>query len=146
MRTRAIIGNNSTNITAFVRVLKDPTGDLWLNLDNDSRKEINSKKNAFTYDIGKTKDSFIFSFKNGNIEDAIISNIKYEDYAVDYSYMCGPKFGNDLTIYSKKKFLNYRNYNVSFCKQCYYEKKIRDTEDNFSIEDYEVFQLVKDNF
>src|ERR1044071_3622920 len=30
-RTRALIENNSTNITAFVRVLKDPTGVLWHN-------------------------------------------------------------------------------------------------------------------
>ncbi|CAG8434848.1 2439_t:CDS:10 [Funneliformis mosseae] len=30
-RTRALIDNDSTNITAFVRVLKDPTGVLWHN-------------------------------------------------------------------------------------------------------------------
>ncbi|RGB42717.1 cysteine proteinase [Rhizophagus diaphanus] len=30
-RTRALIENDSTNITAFVRVLKDPTGVLWHN-------------------------------------------------------------------------------------------------------------------
>jgi len=39
-RTRALIENDSTNITAFVRVLKDPTGVLWHNFINyDSKKE-----------------------------------------------------------------------------------------------------------
>ncbi|GBB86550.1 hypothetical protein RclHR1_12980003 [Rhizophagus clarus] len=39
-RTRAIIENDSANITAFVRVLKDPTGVLWHNFINyDSRIE-----------------------------------------------------------------------------------------------------------
>jgi hypothetical protein len=30
-RPRALIKNGSTNITAFVRILKDPTGVLWHN-------------------------------------------------------------------------------------------------------------------
>ncbi|CAB4475297.1 unnamed protein product [Rhizophagus irregularis] len=39
-RTRAIIENDSANITAFVRVFKDPTGVLWHNFINyDSKKE-----------------------------------------------------------------------------------------------------------
>ncbi|RIA93964.1 hypothetical protein C1645_873749 [Glomus cerebriforme] len=39
-RTRPLIENDSTNITAFVRVLKDPTGVLWHNFINyDSKKE-----------------------------------------------------------------------------------------------------------
>ncbi|GBB89574.1 hypothetical protein RclHR1_01630012 [Rhizophagus clarus] len=39
-RTRALIENGSTNITAFVRVLKDPTGVLWHKFINyDSKKE-----------------------------------------------------------------------------------------------------------
>ncbi|CAI2180552.1 16272_t:CDS:10 [Funneliformis geosporum] len=39
-RTRALIENESTNITAFIRVLKDPTGVLWHNFINyDSKKE-----------------------------------------------------------------------------------------------------------
>ncbi|CAB5376644.1 unnamed protein product [Rhizophagus irregularis] len=40
-RTRAIIENDSANITAFVRVFKDPTGVLWHNFIKyyDSKKE-----------------------------------------------------------------------------------------------------------
>ncbi|RHZ60946.1 hypothetical protein Glove_350g9 [Diversispora epigaea] len=39
-RTRALIENDTTHITAFVRVLKDPTGVLWHNFINyDSKKE-----------------------------------------------------------------------------------------------------------
>ncbi|GES75615.1 cysteine proteinase [Rhizophagus clarus] len=39
-RTLAIIENGSANITAFVRVFKDPTGFLWHNFINyDSKKE-----------------------------------------------------------------------------------------------------------
>src|SRR5205814_6204026 len=33
---------------------------------------------------GETKDSFIFSFKNKNIKDAVISNVKIPDYALQY--------------------------------------------------------------
>ncbi|CAG8488525.1 10217_t:CDS:10 [Acaulospora colombiana] len=39
-RPRSLIENDTTNITAFVRVLKDPTGVLWHNFINyDSKKE-----------------------------------------------------------------------------------------------------------
>ncbi|KAG9295196.1 hypothetical protein G9A89_006177 [Geosiphon pyriformis] len=39
-RARPLIENDTTNITAFVRVLKDPTGVLWHNFINyDSKKE-----------------------------------------------------------------------------------------------------------
>jgi len=32
------------------------------------------------------------------------------------------------------------NYDENYCKQKVYDKKIRDTKDKFSIEDYEVFR------
>ncbi|EXX54927.1 hypothetical protein RirG_230020 [Rhizophagus irregularis DAOM 197198w] len=85
---------------------------------------------------GETEDSFIFSFKN---RDAVISSVKNPNYAIDYSTICGPQFGYDLTICSTDKLVNYSKI---FCKQHFYEKKIRDTEDEFLIEDYEVFQLI----
>ena len=31
---------------------------------------------------------------------------------------------------------------IAICNHQYYEEKIRDTEDKFSIEDYEVFQII----
>ncbi|CAG8524096.1 2381_t:CDS:2 [Funneliformis caledonium] len=35
------------------------------------------------------------------------------------------------------------NYNFNHCYLSEYEKAIRDTDENFSIEDYEVFQILK---
>ncbi|CAB4412284.1 unnamed protein product [Rhizophagus irregularis] len=89
---------------------------------------------------GQTKDSFIFSFKEKDIKSTIISNIVKTEYATYCSTYCGPRFGNDITLYSNDEFANY-NYN--YCKNSYYERKIRDTEDQFIVEDYEVFQIIK---
>ncbi|GES93554.1 hypothetical protein GLOIN_2v1877169 [Rhizophagus clarus] len=52
---------------------------------------------------GKTKDSFIFSFKNKNIKDAILSKVIDANHALDYSTSCGPKFGSDLIMSSYDK-------------------------------------------
>src|SRR5436305_3631003 len=48
-------------------------------------------------DWGKTKDSFIFSFKN-NIKNIIISNVEDKSHAIFYYNGCGPCFGNDISI------------------------------------------------
>ncbi|EXX63198.1 uncharacterized protein OCT59_025382 [Rhizophagus irregularis] len=86
---------------------------------------------------GQTKDSFIFFFKNN---DAIISNIEKTGHAIYYGNNRGPHFG-DIIICSNKG----ENTDYDYCcyKKRYYEKKIRDIEDKFSIEDYEVFQIIK---
>ncbi|UZO03386.1 uncharacterized protein OCT59_023793 [Rhizophagus irregularis] len=47
---------------------------------------------------GRTKDSFIFSFKNNDVKDAIISNIENTDYAIYYHYKGGPCFGDDILV------------------------------------------------
>ena len=139
-RTRALIENNSTNITAFVRVLKDPTGDLWLNLDNDSRNKNHDA--IYEYDTGKTKDSFIFSFKNkNNFKDPILSHVEDMNEAIYYCNEFGPTFSTDLVLFTNGSDTE---YNHNFCRQFSYEKKIRETEDDFLIEDYEVFQIIKD--
>jgi len=39
---------------------------------------------------------------------------------------------------------NFANYNFNSCTLKNYEKNIRDTNEFFSIEDYEVFQILKD--
>ncbi|PKY20089.1 hypothetical protein RhiirB3_433306, partial [Rhizophagus irregularis] len=96
---------------------------------------------------GKTEDSFIFSFKNRNIKDAILSNVIDATRALDYSTLCGPQFGPDLTVNSSSFFninecANF-NFCVSYCKRNYYEKRIRDNENDFSIEDYEVFKIIR---
>ncbi|POG69228.1 hypothetical protein GLOIN_2v1877698 [Rhizophagus irregularis DAOM 181602=DAOM 197198] len=85
---------------------------------------------------GKTKDSFIFSFKNkNNFKDPIISNVKNIDYALNYHVKYGPCFGSsDLITYNSNEDMD---YDTDYCNECHYEKKIRDAETRFSIEDYE---------
>ncbi|GBC11577.2 BTB/POZ protein [Rhizophagus irregularis DAOM 181602=DAOM 197198] len=72
--------------------------------------------------------------------DAIISNIEKTGHAIYYGNNRGPHFG-DIIICSNKG----ENTDYDYCcyKKRYYEKKIRDIEDKFSIEDYEVFQIIK---
>jgi hypothetical protein len=90
---------------------------------------------------GKTNDSFIFSSKNkNNFKDAIISNIENTDYALNYGIYSGPCFGRDIVICSRNESTNYV---YCYCKKQRYERNVRDTEDRFSIEDYEVFQITK---
>ncbi|GBC11319.2 BTB/POZ protein [Rhizophagus irregularis DAOM 181602=DAOM 197198] len=74
-----------------------------------------------------------------NIKDAILSNVRDAWRALDYSRSCGPQFGQDLNIISR----NTKSFNVTYCKKVMYERNIRDTEDEFSIEDYEVFQIIR---
>ena len=91
----------------------------------------------------KTKDSFIFSFKNKDnfIKDVIISNVENINRALYYHNQCGSYFGEDIMIYHDSNELE--NYNTINYKKNFYEKKIRDIEGEFSIEDYEVLQVVK---
>jgi hypothetical protein len=100
---------------------------------------IKSSENGFW---GKTKDSFIFSFKNKDnfISDVMISNIEDTDHAIYYGSKYGPDFG-DIIIKSSSESVEYSTVR---CRRRYYEKNIRDTEDdNFTMEDYEVFQIIK---
>ncbi|UZO05042.1 uncharacterized protein OCT59_025403 [Rhizophagus irregularis] len=76
-----------------------------------------------------------------DIKSVIISNIKNTTSAVFYLNVCGPRFGDDINIYSYNG--ESKDYNFSNCKKYSYEREIRDTEDQFSIEDYEVFQIIK---
>ncbi|GBC26793.2 carbohydrate-binding module family 13 protein [Rhizophagus irregularis DAOM 181602=DAOM 197198] len=84
-----------------------------------------------------TKDSFIFSFENvDNIERHILSRVKDEKTAIFSVKYFGPLFGSngdDLTTNGKS----------GYCKVKSYEKQIRKTTDNFSVEEYEVFQIIK---
>ncbi|PKC01311.1 hypothetical protein RhiirA5_365048 [Rhizophagus irregularis] len=56
----------------------------------------------------------------------------------------GPTFGRDIDIYVEMGNGS-KEYNYCQCKQKYYERGIRDKEDLFLIEDYEVFQIIKKN-
>jgi hypothetical protein len=89
------------------------------------------------YSYGSTKDSFIFSFKE-NINDHIISRVKDEENAINFWDRYGPSFGyGDLIICGGTE----NNY----CRKRSYEKMIRETEYAFSLEEYEVFQIIMKN-
>jgi hypothetical protein len=82
-----------------------------------------------------TKDSFIFSFDNGTIENYILSRIVYETKAVFNSSSSGPKFGrSDFVIFG----ISSGNCCIKVC----YDKPIRKTERQFIVEECEVFQIV----
>ncbi|RHZ76264.1 hypothetical protein Glove_199g159 [Diversispora epigaea] len=94
-----------------------------------------------------TNDSFIFSLKTGNTQNSILSRVKSRDKAI-YCQLksnqknCGPNFGNNLYLYSPSS--NFTLDNVSACKFIGdYEIPIRTKTDNFSIVDYEVFNVIK---
>ncbi|GES90297.1 hypothetical protein GLOIN_2v1779084 [Rhizophagus clarus] len=94
---------------------------------------------------GKTKNSFVFSFKSKkNFRDPILSYVKHMDYAVYYRNDYGPTFGDDIELYVKDK-IGLKEYDCCRCRYKYYEKKLKDTEDFFPIEDYEVFQILNRN-
>ena len=87
---------------------------------------------------GTTKDSFIFSFKNDKVENYILSRVGNDRYAIYNHPNCGPSFGiGDFTLYGNN------SYSQSYCRKCAYLNQIRETEGYFSVEEYEVFQIVK---
>ncbi|GBC06501.1 hypothetical protein RclHR1_06890005 [Rhizophagus clarus] len=90
---------------------------------------------------GATKDSFIFSFKDKeNIENNILSRVTKKEYAMFNSPNRGPSFATNLVLYGND------SYDRSYCEKdfLYYDKPIRETEDYFSVKEYEIFQITKD--
>ncbi|RHZ53616.1 hypothetical protein Glove_440g21 [Diversispora epigaea] len=100
----------------------------------------------------ETNDSFIFSLKNGNIQNSILSRVKNNRYALYYfdsdsQKARGPCFGySEFSVRSNV-------FDFTKDKQCwciygpnyisYYERSIRTINEKFSIVDYEVFKIVK---
>jgi hypothetical protein len=94
--------------------------------------------------IGKAADSFIFSFKSkNNFKDPILSFVKNEDKDLILHGLFGPSFGNDLLL-SVDGNNSSIEYNYNACVKESYENQIRGL-GFFSIEDYEVFQIIKKN-
>ncbi|RHZ86341.1 hypothetical protein Glove_52g145 [Diversispora epigaea] len=98
----------------------------------------------------QTNDSFIFSLKNGNIKNSILSRVRNNNEALFYpnsdgQKTCGPYFGD--TEFMMDSYVS----DFTQDKQCwcysdnYYEKPIRTIEELFSIVDYEVFKIIKMN-
>jgi hypothetical protein len=105
---------------------------------------------------GITNDSFIFSFEQKNIENFILSRVINEKYSTFNCWNYGPSFGGgDLFVYKfvspivslSTYFVNgsyYKNFNRCYCRNNYYETPIRETEDAYTIKEYEIFQITKD--
>ncbi|RGB36835.1 hypothetical protein C1646_696264 [Rhizophagus diaphanus] len=89
-----------------------------------------------------TNSSFIFSLgdKVFNYEP-ILSKISNSSKAIYQSESYGPCFGggySDLRLFGS----NFKDNCECRCVKTSYEHKIRDSEDEFSIDEYEVFQIV----
>ncbi|RIB26223.1 hypothetical protein C2G38_305025 [Gigaspora rosea] len=87
------------------------------------------------------KDSFIFSLKNGNIQNSILSRVKEPKKAIYCGPAYGPVFGDDN--FGLAMYYNFNNYHGCWTRQWSgYEKPIRNAE-YFSTEEYEIFQIKK---
>ncbi|GBC08031.1 hypothetical protein RclHR1_07880005 [Rhizophagus clarus] len=88
---------------------------------------------------GTTKDSFIFSFNNDKIdriENYILSRIMNESNAIYNSSYYGSTFGEgDLILW-------YLSFYCNYCVKTSYEKPIRKTDQVFTVEECEVFQII----
>ncbi|RHZ85280.1 hypothetical protein Glove_67g87 [Diversispora epigaea] len=95
-----------------------------------------------------TNDSFIFSLKNGNIQNSILSRVKDPNNAIlnigkSQQNIFGPYFGGDDFHMGSNRF-NFTLDSVGFChnRGKHYERSISSSM-NFSIVDYEVFKVVR---
>ena len=70
----------------------------------------------------------------------MFSKVKDAKHAIFYRNDYGPCFDDDIEIFSSDETTD---YNTIFSKKKCYEKRIRDTADKFSMEDYEVFQIIR---
>ncbi|RIB29723.1 hypothetical protein C2G38_2055919, partial [Gigaspora rosea] len=85
----------------------------------------------------KTPDSFIFSLKNENMKESILSRVNDQSDAIFYGKDHGPwffLFGHHVSHGPKKWY--YKSNNA-------YQPRIRIAEGHFSINDYDVFQICK---
>ncbi|RIB12032.1 hypothetical protein C2G38_56211 [Gigaspora rosea] len=91
-------------------------------------------------------DSFIYSLKNGIIQNSILSRVKKPEYAIRCMHNNGPLFGyGDLNMSH-----NYNQDRKCICYPYSYEKQIRNVSiiesdgiSYFSVEEYEIFQISK---
>ncbi|RHZ67620.1 hypothetical protein Glove_300g65 [Diversispora epigaea] len=97
-------------------------------------------------DFIETNSSFIFSLKNGKIENSILSRVVDNNRALyHYDSNCqnvlGPYFGN-CEFMMESNVSDFTQDKLRWCDRGpggndnYYEKQIRSTTENFSIEDY----------
>ncbi|RHZ65292.1 hypothetical protein Glove_318g34 [Diversispora epigaea] len=80
----------------------------------------------------ETKDSFIFSLKNGNVQNSILSRVKNHKNAIfnrckNDQDKYGPQFGSDFYMYSSESDFTLSNSNYCYRHSYYYKKPIRTT-------------------
>ncbi|RIB28890.1 hypothetical protein C2G38_2028210 [Gigaspora rosea] len=89
----------------------------------------------------KCEDSFIFSLKNCTIQNSILSRVSNSETAIDCDITFGPGFGiGDLSMQNRN--IN-KPYKRCWSHQYAYEKRIRNESVDFSMEEYEIFQITK---
>ncbi|GBC11880.2 BTB/POZ protein [Rhizophagus irregularis DAOM 181602=DAOM 197198] len=90
--------------------------------------------------ISRWIDKVDVNHKNNLFKDAIISYVKNICFAALNSKVRGPYFGYDLIIRAPNESSDYDEFR---CRNIHYERRLRDTEDTFLAEDYEVYQIVR---
>ncbi|CAH1760857.1 4709_t:CDS:2 [Entrophospora sp. SA101] len=90
---------------------------------------------------GQTSESFLFSIDDNDLKNSVRSKVVNNSYALDYYSYYGPIFGGrDLALED-----NFKDEKRCWCKKRYYDRAIRKVDDAFSVEDYEIFQVVPKN-
>ncbi|RIB24781.1 hypothetical protein C2G38_2069093 [Gigaspora rosea] len=87
-------------------------------------------------------DSFIFSLKNGTVQNSILSRVKEPKCALYNDSKRGPNFGYHGDLDMKTEF---NQNNKCYCNPRSYEKALRSTKGKsyFSVDEYEVYQIRK---
>ncbi|PKY55473.1 hypothetical protein RhiirA4_548755 [Rhizophagus irregularis] len=88
-------------------------------------------------DFISTEESFIFSLDKNNLENSIFSKVIDTKHAILTSRKRGPFFG-----YGNSDFELLYNDKQGQCSKHGYEKAIRQSNEYFEVDDYEVFQVV----
>ncbi|RIB05363.1 hypothetical protein C2G38_2253853 [Gigaspora rosea] len=97
--------------------------------------------NATLGEYATTADSFIFSLKNENLNQSILSRVKNTFNALFYRKI---SYGSWFS-YCDLGMGKYPNFTLKewYCESLNYEKPIRNTSGWFFIDEYEVFQICK---
>ncbi|RGB36519.1 hypothetical protein C1646_741685 [Rhizophagus diaphanus] len=102
-----------------------------------SKKSISSNKDQ--QDNSPLKDSYIFSLKKDPGEEDVLSRVIDPKDSIYCNVYCSPVFGKG-DLFPKGHF---EIGQPCGCKQTSYEKPLRTSTEQFSIEEFEVFQVIK---
>ena len=79
-------------------------------------------------------NSFVFSFKDDGISNHILSRVVCKDRAIYNNSLYGPSCDSELILHRAGFYNSYSVHDA-------YEKSIRETDGDFSVEELEVFKL-----